>query len=290
MYPKLLLEDSWVETYFKLFEETVNNLEACEFPNDDLLKIRILEPMGLEYLDYRGEFQRWMLIASYKNKSLLKAFHDLDSNLRLHDLAQSKYAGIELGPIPEDMAKSLSEKDLDTIRDANVILGYTTVSILNTCGQFVSEMFFSFESMCRVICMSSCLEIFLKTITPNISLQHQDISKALNRLSKPERDRVLCKMCKADIFCKCYPVFQYLADFYSLLYHMRVIRDYRKEYYMAEGLASNLINKYLSVGFRAVCKADKIMEKSIGNRMRSPISISDEKENIENILSKLKER
>lgn len=71
---------------------------------------------------------------------------------------------------------------------------------------------------------------------------------------------------------------------------MRVIRDYRKEYYMAEGLASNLINKYLSAGFRGVCKADKIMEKSIGNRMRSPISISDEKENIENILSKLKER
>ena len=80
------------------------------------------------------------------------------------------------------------------------------------------------------------------------------------------------------------------TDNYLLLYHMRVIRDYRKEYYMAEGLASNLINKYLSAGFRAVCKADKIMEKSIGNRMRSPISISDEKENIENILSKLKER
>ncbi|MGA1841621.1 MAG: hypothetical protein ACMUIU_13445, partial [bacterium] len=129
---KLLLEDSWVDTYFKFFEETVNNLEACEFPNDDLLKIRILKPMGIKYLDYRGEFQRWMLIASYKNKSLLKSFHDLDSTLKLHDLAQSKYAGIELGPIPSDIEKSLSEKDLDKIRGANIILGYTTISILNT--------------------------------------------------------------------------------------------------------------------------------------------------------------
>ncbi|MDL1969486.1 MAG: hypothetical protein LWW94_00660 [Candidatus Desulfofervidaceae bacterium] len=286
---KLLSDESWVETYFKFFEEAVNHLETCKFPDNDLLKIRILDPMGLRYLDYRSEFQRWMLIAYYKNKGLLKAFHDLDNDLKLHDMAKSKYDGIELGPIPEDIAQNLNEKDLDTIRKANIILGYTKISILNTCGHFISELFFSFEAMCRVICMSSCLEIFLKTITPNISLQHQDISKALNRLSNPERDRVLCKMCKADSVCKSYPVFRYLADFYLLLYHMRIIRDYRKEYFLTEGLANRLINTFLLYGFRAVCKAEKIMGKSIGNRMRFPLSLSEEKENVEIILSKLRQ-
>ena len=281
---KLLSDELWVESYFNFFEETVNRLEVCIFPDDDLLKIRILDPMDLRYLDFRSEFQRWMLIAYYKNKALLKAFYDLDNDLKLHSMAKSKYDGIELGPIPEDIAQNLNREELDTIKEANIILGYTGVSILNTCGQFISELFFSFEAMCRVICMASCLEIFLKTITPNISLQHQDIAKALNRLSNPERDRVLCKMCKADSVCKSYSIFKYLYDFYLLLYHMRVIRDYRKEYFSTEGLADKLINIFLLYGFKAVCKTEKIMEESIGHRMRFPLSLSEEKQNIEIIL------
>jgi hypothetical protein len=285
---KLLSDESWVGTYFDYFKEAANNIEKCELPDDDLLKRRILEPMGIRYLDYRSDFQRWMLIAHYKNKSLLKAFHDLDNNLESYNSAKDKYAGVKLGPIPQDVAQNLSEKELSTIRDANIILSYTAISILNTCGHFISEIFFSFESMCRVICMASCLEIFLKTVTPNVSIQHQDISKALNRLSNPERDRVLCKMCKADSCCKSSDIFKYLSDFYMLLYHMRVIRDYHKEYYMAKDLAAKLIDQFLIDGFKAICKTEKLMEKTIGNRMVSPLPISDEKEKVTNILLKLK--
>ncbi len=285
---KMISDPQWVDHFFNEFDSAAKKLLENNYSDDDLFSKRILNAGDISYLQYRESIRRWMELAWRKGRSLLTIFDHLPNDLERNSIAQSRFGHIELGPIDSDVAERLTNSELDEMRDASIIRGYSRDAILNTCGYFISELFFSFESMCRVICMGSCLEIFLKTTSPKITLQHTDIFKALNQLSKHPDYKIACQICKASMVCESFEIFKSLRDFYLLIYHLRVIRDYKTEYYSASNLANKLLDIFLPLGFDVICKTESLMSLSIGNKMHFPISLSDEKSHIERITSLLK--
>ena len=79
-----------------------------------------------------------------------------------------------------------------------------------------------------------------------------------------------------------------IASIYEVFYHLRVIKDYRLEFYFEEQLTNFLLNEYIAKGFEVTSIFDKVMDRLFHNYLRSPISVADQKEKIFKILEELK--
>lgn len=284
---KLISNPNWVHALAIEYERVTKKINTSEYPDKDLFEERIINSGGINYLEHRESVRRWMELAWHKGRSLFTILDQIPTALKLETAAQSEYGAISLGPIDSDMAKTLDDKQRSRIRDANIIRGYSRCAILNTCGYYISELFFSFEAMCRVICMGSCLELFYKTILPNITVQHKDLFDALNLLSRDSHEKLSCRMCLANEVCYSLEIFRHLRDFYLLIYHLRIVRDYKTEFYYSNELATKLLDTFVPLGFDVICKTEKLMSQSIGNRMISPLSLSQEKNHINRIKEEL---
>ena len=100
-------------------------------------------------------------------------------------------------------------------------------------------------------------------------------------------EKVSCRMCLAKKVCGSIEIFRHLRDFYLLAYHLRVVRDYKTEFYHTEGQATKLLDTFVPLGFDVICKAERFMSQSIGNRMHFPLSLSREKDHINRIKEEL---
>lgn len=287
---KLVADHEWVHAFSAEYEFIAKALIACNYPDEDPFQQRILVSGGNVYLEHREAIRKWMELAWHKGRSLFTVLQQLPTALKLETAAMLQYGDIELGPIDADMVTALDESQLSKIRDANIIRGYSRDAILNCCGYFISELFFSFEAMSRVICMGSCLQFFYRTIMPSVTVQHKDVYDTLSCLSSDSRDRVACKMCKASGVCCSAQVFRCMNDFYLRLYHLRVIRDYKTEFYTSKGLAEALLNTLIPLGLEVICKTEVFMSQSIGNRMRFPLTLHQERNDIDRIKHELLSR
>lgn len=284
---RLVAARDWIDAFSSEYERVAKALILCDYPDEDLFEQRIIVSGRNVYKEHREAVRRWMMLAWHKGRSLFTALQQLPLALNLETAARSQFEDVELGPIDSDVAAALDQSQLSRIRDANIIMGYSRDAILNCCGYFISELFFSFEAMSRVICMGSCLQFFYRTILPNVTVQHKDVFDALNSLSADSRDRISCRMCRASDVCCSGQVFRCLRDFYLLAYHLRVIRDYKTQFYSTDGLAEALLNTVVPLGLEVVYRTEAFMSQSIGNRMRFPLLLSQQRGYIDRIKSEL---
>jgi len=284
---KLVAARDWVHAFSAEYERVAKALIVCDYPDVDLFEQRIIVSGRNTYKEHREAIRRWMLLAWHKGRSLFTVLQTLPTSLKLETAARSQFGDVELGPIDSDAAAALDQSQLSRSRDANIIMGYSRDAILNCCGYFISELFFSFEAMSRVVCMGSCLQFFYRTILPNVTVQHKDVFDALSCLSSDSREKVACRMCRASDVCCSAQVFRCLKDFYLRLYHLRVIRDYKTEFYTTEGLAEALLNTLVPLGLEVIFKTELFMSQSIGNRMHFPLSLSQERSHIDRIKFEL---
>lgn len=285
----ILQKENWVEIYR---QELTDRLSALEEIKDAFPKrrfVRVIKPQ-LDFLEksnvnVREPIRRWMLISHSKFYSLLKILSQLPKELSEAEEIGKKYSGVPIGPLDPEIFKQMSKTEIQRWHEGNIILNYTTTSIQNFLGIFVSELFFTIEAMCRAICTGSCLYFAVKSVSPEITIQHNEIFKTLRRLDN-EKNNVSCKLCSLKNKCSIYG-YSKIADVYELFYHIRAVKDYRLEFYFTKKLLKFLFGEYVRKGFQATYIIDTIMNRLFLGYLESPLSLEEETEKIMNILSSL---
>jgi hypothetical protein len=199
---------------------------------------------------------------------------------------QKEYSDIPIGPQDEETINQMTEEEIRRWHEGNIALAYAGISLTNLYGVFVSELFFTIEAMLRAVCIGSCLGFAIKSIDPKITIQHDEIFKTLRRLGN-EKNSIYCKLCPITEKKCSFEDFSKLADLYELFYHIRAIKDYRKEFYFKEGLQEFLID-YMKKSFEAACVIDEIMAKLFQDYLGFPLTLKEEKEKIIEIISAIK--
>jgi hypothetical protein len=240
-------------------------------------------------MDIRESIRRWMIIANLKSFSLIKILDQIPKELSESAEICSKYSDIPIGPLDSETVRQMTHEKLKKWREGNIALFYTGVSITNLLGIFVSELFFTIEAMCRAICIGSCLNFAVKSILPDITIQHNEIFKTLKWLADNEKNSVNCKLCPINNECNI-NAYSKIAEIYELFYHMRAIKDYRAEFYFNTEFKEFLLNEYMIQSFKAACIIDNIMNKLFLNYLTSPLSLAAQKRRNIKDLIKIKKK
>ena len=276
--------------------ERTSNLSAIDFPSERFnTSIKPLLEKALENelsespekVNIRESIQRWMLISHNKSALLIKLLDLIPKELSESNKIFTHFKDVPIGPQDSDVVEQMNEIERERWHEGNIAISFAGLSINNIVGLFVSELFFTIEAMCRVICIGSCLEFAIKTVLPTTIIQHDEVYKTLKRLGLDSNSKVTCKLCRANQDCSGFDSYSKLASFYELLYHLRVIKDYRLEFYFEKNLTDFLLGEYLTKGFEITSIFDKIMDRLFHSYLRFPVSVADQKEKISMILKQL---
>ncbi len=243
---------------------------------------------GTSIVDIRGTIQRWILISNFKAQLLIRLSSLIPNEFSVYNEIMEKYSGVPLGPQDSEVIDKMTEDELKWWHYGNIAIFFTSSSVTNILGLFVSELFFTLEAMARALCIASCLAFSIKSVLPMVTIQHDEIYKTLKRLGSKDRDKVTCRLCPIAESCICSQSYNQIALIYELFYHLRVIKDYRLDFYFEPELIPFLMADYIPQGFEVICTIDKVIHRVFLNYMVSPLSIADHKEKIYNIFNKIK--
>lgn len=292
----ILQKENWVKIYRNELIERTSNLSEIDFPSErfnDSIKPFLEKALQKELsespdrVNIRESIRRWMLISHNKSALLIKLLDLVPKELAKSNEIITHFNDIPIGPQDSDVVEQMSEIERERWHEGSIATSFAGLSINNIVGLFVSELFFTIEAMCRVICIGSCLEFAIKTVLPTTIIQHDEVYKTLKRLGFDGNSKVACKLCPANQDCSGFDSYSKLASIYELLYHLRAIKDYRLEFYFEKELTEFLLGEYLAKGFETTSIFDKIMDRIFHSYMRAPISVADQKEKISKILKQL---
>jgi hypothetical protein len=181
-------------------------------------------------------------------------------------------------------ADKLSPEEKQRIREATIAGSFCYYNYISELGLLLSELFFSVEAAFRCVCIGSCLEYSVKAVQGRTPIQHDEVFKTLNLLSSGTRDSLRCITCKIRGTCARNPDFQKLSNLYELLYHLRVVKDYRLELYWETSFKPLLENELVPRARSILVKCDEIVDSIFRGYLRGPISLSQELDEIGNLV------
>lgn len=133
-----------------------------------------------------------------------------------------------------------------------------------------TELFFAFEAFAKAICSSRC-GVFLEGIAqPDASTQHQEVWRAIKRLSASRRDDSLCSQCKFREVCPQTSEGTILAGIYVRLIHIRILRDYREDVFFDRMTRGYLGGQFFLLALRALELCDRYLSHSLGGFLQAP--------------------
>lgn len=283
----LLKTDDWIDRYRSHMVNAEKELQSFA-PSDGHFK-RVLfheieECTADIDVNIRSTVQRWMLLFHYKSLSAFRVLKLLEQDTALYSSVQKKYLGVDPGPRTKEEADKLSPEEKQQVHEATIAGSFCYYNYISELGLLLSELFFSVESAFRCVCIGSCLEYSIKAVQGRTTIQHDEVFKTLRVLSSGTRDNLKCITCKIRRTCTPNPDFQKLSDLYELLYHLRVVKDYRLELYWEAPFKLLLENELVPRVRSILTKCDEIVDSIFSDYLGGPISLSQELEEIGNLV------
>jgi hypothetical protein len=279
---KMLSNEKWVEIYQSELKTRSESLNAKAFEKgmfNTFLKEKLQKSLASEISKdehyIRNGIAKWMQISHLKAFSMFCVMPFVQAQLKKTLEIYTRYHDVPLGPQDGKLVKKMDEEMLEKWRDGNMMIFYGEASINNVLGLYVSEVFFTTEAMLRIICMGSCIEFGIKTILPNQIIQHDEIYKTLKKLSNDDYGKVNCRLCSMNDKCPRRLEFGHLAAVYEVLYHLRAIKDYKREFYFNDSLTDFLIKDFTPVGLNIVFVLDEIINNVYSDFLMFPYTLKD---------------
>jgi len=284
----ILNKHNWIEIYQKEFAKRYLALSKSNIPRryfaDKLKKHLELifeekNALGINW-QVRKAVQKWMQISNYKAQSLILISQLSSQHKRTSKIITNRYKGIPIGPQDSTTVSKMNLEERKKWREGNIALSYTSVSNSNMIRLYISELFFCFEAYCRTLCTGSCLEFAVKSISPTVTIQHDEVYKTLKRLGGGNEDKVACQLCQIKNTCIKFPSCLEIAAVYELFYHLRVVMDYHTEIYENTGFRKYLINCLMKKSLEIISKMDILQNKLFSNYMVFPLCFEELKKAI----------
>ena len=278
----IVLKKEWVQIYRTHLDYNYSNLHVNEFPENtfmNLIKPQLIITLKNDFENalveskIRKSLQKWTLLAGFKSYYLIRLKQLIAAEILEHKEIQKKFSDIPRGPTSASTIDKMSPENQLRWHIGNILITYKESSVTNLLGNFVSEQFFTLEAFCRSISIGSCLEFALKSILPNVVIQHDEIHKTLKKLGTQKNDRISCKMCPINEKCVRNKAYSNLADIYALYYHLRVIKDYKIDYLRDSKFENFLLEDFLNKSFKITCEIEKIENKIYSDYWFSPFSL-----------------
>lgn len=293
---KILQNKNWVEIYRERLSNCHSIITETRSPSNlfsDVIEPQLVISLGIDHpkkeVDkiIRDNLQKWSLLFSYKYQFLIRLQQLIPEEVADTKKIQNFYSDVPLGPLDTDIFEKLSFNDRIKWSEGSKVVHFKNTSLKNFIGIFVSEEFFITEAMCRVILIGTCYEFALKSILPNTVIQHDEIYKTLKRLGSKKHDKVACKMCIVNEQCIQRDIFLELAQLYCLLYHLRVIKDYKMDFFNNRDFTNFLLNDFFIKSFEITCNFEKIIDKNFSKYWWSPSSLDIDSRDILRIIQKI---
>jgi hypothetical protein len=231
-------------------------------------------------------FDKWSWLYQLKSSFLIRLQFLIPQEMKELSEFKEEFKNIPSGPVNQSIFESMSFEEKTRYLDANKLLPFKNYSTKELMGICVSEHFFHFESMCRLICIGSCFEFALKSILAKNAIQHDEIYKTMNRLNNPKKDKESCIFCPIKSQCNGKPYFLILSNIYVLFYHLRVIKDYKIQFFSNRDFYKFLIKDFLIKGFKLSSQTEKIVNKIYSGYVFSPFLLERDIENIKEALER----
>ncbi len=165
-------------------------------------------------------------------------------------------------PLSKEAFEQLSETEKVQVREAMEKSLSNYVNLIVGLSGLINQIFFVFESQCKMICSLACYHFAISYARDSI-IQHAEIWSALKKLSKSAKDPgTECEICLMQQDCKFSVDFMALANIYCYAIKVRMLADYDSYFY------DNVVWQKLKVYFdnlRLVIQSQKtITKKCVG--------------------------
>lgn len=284
---KVMKEPDWVQIYSDECNERLANVKQHTFPKEYFIKT--IKPLLEGFVgdkpdvDIRKIVQKWMVIFTYKAWALIRV-QDIESkDNKIYKEIYKKYADIPNGPQNDDVVKKMTEEEFKNWVEGGAAKSYAYYNYKNILGLFCSELFFAVEAACRVVCIGTCLDFAIKSLLSNIIIQHDEVFKTLKRIGREDSEKISCITCANKEKCKEIPSITNIASLYELCYHIRVIKDYKLEFYWEHNFEEFLKQQYLPEGIKIIYFLESVIDALFCNYLMSPYKLENDKE----MMSKL---
>lgn len=287
---KIIEKNDWVKIYKNELENRIHLLLASHLPEryfkDSILSVlkKNISTANISNSKWyiRDRVAKRMQICHLKAFSLFKITQLIQEQLESSLDIYKKYESVPIGYQDSITIKAMSETEIKNWREGSRQIFFCEASISNVMGIFVSELFFTLESMLRVICIGSCIEFALKSILPNNVIQHDEIHKTLKRIGNPNTNKIACKLCVLKEKCENHFKYSPLALIYELVYHIRAIRDYKREFYFNDNLTDFIVTNYVGKGLDIIFYFDLEISKLYKDYLIFPYTLSEMFKNLKN--------
>ncbi len=234
--------------------------------------------------EIRETNRRWGFLALTKSQFLIRLNHLIPEELDSAKWVNTYCHDVPFGCVTKDATDKLTPEQIQRWSDGNLLMYHKNSSYINLTGVLLSENFFVIETLCRTILFGSCLEFALKSLDEKTTVQHKEIYQSLKRMGDANSDKIICKLCSFNKRCKKCADFLILAQVYELFYHLRVIKDYKMEFWDMELFSPLFSQKNLEYMFNIVIKVQQIDTRIYNGYWRSPFHLYKDNQRIDTLI------
>jgi len=274
----------WVSFYDEKINNCILNLKPDSFPESYF--INVIEPQLISIFLQREEIdpikskihtsiQNWTMQATIKSYFLIRILQLIPKEIIETQNSENKYHDIDLGPLPEDIFNKMNFSEKKLWREGSNLIYFRRSCVNQFVSLFFSESFFVAESLLRAIAAGFCFEFALKTITPGLVIQHKEIFEVINRKAKHNSSKINCLICPISKNCLEDSIFDRLNEAYLLLYHLRVIKDYKSSNLTAININQILEKDFLNRIFKIICLIEDIEGRIYKNYWFNPRTMKE---------------
>jgi len=286
-----------IERYQHRLEHCYAYLSENNFPDKHFKQL--IEPELISILKKNGKskkviqkviresIRRWALLSQTKAQFLIRLHQLIPEELLTARKINSYYKDVPHGCVKSKKAKNMTIEDIQRWHEGNLLMAFKNSSYINLVGVLFSEQFFAVETMCRMILIGSCIEFSLKSIDEKTTIQHKEIYQSLRRMGDLDNDKLVCKICSFKKHCRKCEDYLILAQVYELYYHLRVIKDYKKDFWSSPLISSLFTKDNLNHMFGIVMKVEQIEDRINNGYWLSPFRISRDNDEINTLLQKI---
>jgi hypothetical protein len=288
----IIHQKKWVDIYKLNLDYHYNHLDEKKF-SENRFKEDIFPELTRAFNDIdsnlletriRDTIQKWSWLSENKIHFLLRLRRLIPEEIAGLDYIREFYSDIPKGTVEDRIFNSMTPDVRKKWADGNKVILYKSHSVNNLLGVLLSEQFFTLEPMFRVIGMGNCLIFAVKSISPDVTVQHNEIYNTLKMLGSKEKQRESCKICPLKEKCKNLDAFLDLSSIYSLFYHFRIIKDYKLELFYNNEFQGFLISDYLPKSYDIIVKVERIMNRVLSKYLLPPILMDSWGEEIRRII------
>lgn len=287
----IMSKDGWVDIYNVELNERLANAKNNSFPEKYF--IHTIKPLLDQFVgdrqntNIRKIIQKWMMIYLYKARAILRIQYIEKEDKKKYEIIQTKYAGIPIGPLGEDEIEAMTIEERKRWHEGNIANEYAWNNHQNILGLFCSEMFFTVEAACRVICIGACLDFSIKSLFSNMVIQHDEVYKTLKRIGQLNTEKVTCITCANKDKCTGLPQITDIVSLYEICYHLRVIKDYKIEFYWHRPFEEFVKNNYLKKGIDILFIFEEVIRAIFSNYLRYPRTLKDDEKDMPRFIFQL---